>query len=120
VDEYEAHHCEHEIDMTETATPNRSKEIDPVPLALGDPEPSGQSRNRIAEMPQGGPRAPRGVYSSRAHPGVSPQRLLAASWCGFRRIREALGCYLAFWPCIDALEASGHFAGCGVSRDISL
>jgi hypothetical protein len=26
VDEYEAHRCEHEIDMTETATPNRSKE----------------------------------------------------------------------------------------------
>jgi hypothetical protein len=58
VDEYEAHRCEHEIDMTETATSNRSKEIDPVPLALGDPEPNGQSRNRIAEMPQG-PRAPR-------------------------------------------------------------
>jgi hypothetical protein len=37
VDEYEAHRCEHEIDMTETATPDRSKEIDPVPLALGDP-----------------------------------------------------------------------------------
>ena len=58
MDEYEAHRCKHEIDMTETATSNRSKEIDPVPLALGDPEPSGQSRNRIAEMPQG-PRAPR-------------------------------------------------------------
>ena len=57
MDEYEARRCEHEIDMTETVTPNRSKEIDPVPLALGDPEPSGQSRNRIAEMPQGG-RAP--------------------------------------------------------------
>ena len=59
MDEYEAHRCEHEIDMTETVTPNRSKEIDPVPLALCDPEPSGQSRNRIAEMPQGGPRAAR-------------------------------------------------------------
>lgn len=58
MDEYEAHRWEHEIDMTETATPNRSKETDPVPLALGDPEPSGQSRNRIAEVPQG-PRAPR-------------------------------------------------------------
>jgi hypothetical protein len=119
VDEYEAHRCEHEIDMTETVTPNRSREIDPVPLALGDPEPSGQSRNRIAEMPQGG-RAPLASVFVKGHPGVSPQRLLAPSWCGLRRIREALGCYLAFWPCIDALEASGHFAGCGVSRDISL
>jgi hypothetical protein len=31
VDEYEAHRFEREIDMTETATPSRSKEIDPVP-----------------------------------------------------------------------------------------
>src|SRR3979411_1840390 len=27
--------------------------------------------------------------------------------------------YLLFWPCIDALEVSGHFAG-GVSRNITL
>jgi len=31
MDEYEAHRFEREIDMTETATPSRSKEIDPVP-----------------------------------------------------------------------------------------
>src|ERR1700704_5627141 len=24
--------------------------------------------------------------------------------------------YLSFWPCIDALDASGQFGGCGVSR----
>src|SRR6202048_1841837 len=28
--------------------------------------------------------------------------------------------YLSVWPCIDVLEASGHFAKCGVSRNIPL
>jgi len=74
VDEYEAHRCEHEIDMTETATPNRSKEIDPVPLALGDPEPSGQSRNRIAEMPQGGAARPSRSVFVKGPPGGFPAK----------------------------------------------
>src|SRR5258705_10358000 len=28
--------------------------------------------------------------------------------------------YLPFWPCIDALDASGQFGGCGGSRNMSL
>ena len=74
MDEYEARRCEHEIDMTETVTPNRSKEIDPVPLALGDPEPSGQSRNRIAEMPQGGAARPSRSVFVKGPPGGFPAK----------------------------------------------